>query len=904
MGGTPTTVHPDAAILALFAAGQLRDAQMAQLEEHLADCAVCLAAMEQIPEHPMIRLLRDCANHIVGPSSESGETTLQGKDADPVIEVEERPRLLSRDRDCTQSFSPDEDAAAGRLPRDLTEHRRYRVKSLLSRGGMGLVYLADDLVEGRPVVLKFLREDLLDHPSLVERFRREVVTASRLKHPNIVAPYGSEEFGQWPALVMEYVQGTDLNRLVQQKGPLPNPVGCELIRQAALGLQYSFEQGTVHRDIKPSNLMVTIDGRVKILDFGLAKLQSELATDPGLTFTGALLGSVDYMSPEQADDPRLADIRADIYSLGCTFYYLLSGRPPFQGAPHDVLMAHHSLEAVFLNERRPEVPAELAVLVARMMAKDPAQRFQTPGEVARVLVTYLNEVAGAATSPGPAFRQVEPLGNFTDMAGEIEDDLALVSPAVKSGRKFSSRPWLALAATVSVAAILLAGWINYRIFGGTTKSELVIETEVPNVAVRVTQGRKIITLFQPGRENRVELNPGEYEVGLVPDDPGLRLSRETVALKRGQRIALSVRRVQVKPEGSIAAYLKLIRMSQIPADASQAPQKARPGRGDAWGVGGFAWSQYRSADTRYNLAVSLARHGWLEWAVGPFVAALEAQPDDPDALFNLGIVLSAQGQEKLDEAIGYFREAIRLQPGAADVHTALGLVLADLGEIDEAVSEMRIAIAVKPDDADGWYNLGVLLKNHGQTSAAIDAFGELIRLEPDLADAHDMLGAILADLGLSSGAAAARREATRLQRVADAQNNLGIELADEQKLGDAIAAFRKAIRIQPGLAEAHINLGTALLDQEKVAAAINAFGDAIRLAPGIAAAHLNMGVALKRLDASNAVGAAYIEAARLEHGIDLSRKYWVRSPVETRSAPSRRVPPLRGPRGQESESPE
>jgi serine/threonine protein kinase len=250
---------------------------------------------------------------------------------------------------------------------------------------MGLAYLADDQLEGSRVVVKFLREDLLHHPRLVERFRREATAAARLKHPNIVEARGAEQFGRWPAIVMEYIQGTDLARLVRQKGPVPAFVACALIQQAALGLQYSSEQGMVHRDIKPSNLMVNRDGRVKILDFGLAKMQSELHTDPGLTSTGAFLGTVDFMSPEQADDPRLADIRSDIYSLGCTLHYLLSGGPPFQGTTLEVLDAHQSVVAPLVNELRPEVPAELGVLVARMMAKDPAQRSQTPGEVARAL---------------------------------------------------------------------------------------------------------------------------------------------------------------------------------------------------------------------------------------------------------------------------------------------------------------------------------------------------------------------------------------------------------------------------------------------------------------------------------------------------------------------------------------
>jgi serine/threonine protein kinase len=192
-------------------------------------------------------------------------------------------------------------------------------------------------------------------------------------------------------------------------------VGCELIRQAALGLQHAFERGMVHRDIKPSNLMVGVDGTVKILDFGLARMQSELSVDAGPTSTGAFLGSLDYMAPEQADDPRLADIRADIYSLGCTLYHLLSGAPPFHGTTFEVLEAHRSQTATPLHTRRPEVPAELAAVLARMMAKEPGRRLQTPVAVARALMPFL---AGPAAEGMPARQGDAMIETDLRIAGE------------------------------------------------------------------------------------------------------------------------------------------------------------------------------------------------------------------------------------------------------------------------------------------------------------------------------------------------------------------------------------------------------------------------------------------------------------------------------------------------------
>jgi serine/threonine protein kinase len=167
------------------------------------------------------------------------------------------------------------------------------------------------------------------------------------------------------------------------------------VQQAALGLQHANELGMVHRDIKPSHLMLARQGNraiIKVLDFGLAKVKSGGTVDGGLTHEGQMLGTPDYIAPEQIRDARGADTRADIYSLGCTLYYLLTGGPPFQATSlYEILQAHHSMDALPLNLARPEVPVELAALVARMMAKDPERRFQEPKDVAQALVPFFKK---------------------------------------------------------------------------------------------------------------------------------------------------------------------------------------------------------------------------------------------------------------------------------------------------------------------------------------------------------------------------------------------------------------------------------------------------------------------------------------------------------------------------------
>ena len=264
------------------------------------------------------------------------------------------------------------------LPPELVDHPDYEIVRELGRGGMGVVYLAQNRLMGRPEVLKVVGRHLIERPGVADRFLREIRSAAKLHHANIVTAHSAIRLGESLVLAMEYVDGLDLAKMVKTKGPLPIAHACYFIHHAALGLQHAHERGMVHRDIKPANLIVASEGKkpiVKVLDFGLAKVTSEGQADGGLTREGQMLGTPEYIAPEQIRDAQSADIRADIYSLGCTLYYLLTGGPPFRGEHlWDLYQAHFSMEAQPLNLVRPEVPVELAALVAKMMAKEPGRR--------------------------------------------------------------------------------------------------------------------------------------------------------------------------------------------------------------------------------------------------------------------------------------------------------------------------------------------------------------------------------------------------------------------------------------------------------------------------------------------------------------------------------------------------
>ena len=304
----------------------------------------------------------------------------------------------------------------------------YRLLDPVGQGGMGQVFRAAHLRLGRIVALKMIRPQSLkttEHPDdLIRRFQREARAVAQLLHPNIVILFDYNEINGTHFIAMEFVDGVDLARMVQTQGPLPLPLATNLILQAANGLQHAFEFGMVHRDIKPSNLLVTkpgahagrtnrpgrltngqaksspdtpiptrgnTGGMLKILDMGLVRLNDRIDdhdTLSALTMQGTVIGTPDFIAPEQARDATKVDIRADLYSLGCTFYYLLTGRAPFpSGTSVEKLFKHQNEQPMALETIRPGTPKEIIGIVQRLMAKRPEGRFQTPAELADAITS-------------------------------------------------------------------------------------------------------------------------------------------------------------------------------------------------------------------------------------------------------------------------------------------------------------------------------------------------------------------------------------------------------------------------------------------------------------------------------------------------------------------------------------
>jgi eukaryotic-like serine/threonine-protein kinase len=375
--------HPSPESLAAFVRGTLAPKARAKVERHVADCSRCCDVLRTVPDDSLISLLRmaDADRGDRGGTGQTTEVDLPGT------------------------------AEGIRIPRELADHPRYRIVGLIGAGGMGVVYRAEHRLMQRQVALKVLSRHLSRRIAATERSRNEMKAAARLSHPNIVTAHDADQAGDFQFLVMEFVEGTSLARVVEKHGPLPVAHACNYARQAAQGLQHAFERGMVHRDIKPQNLMLTRPGQVKILDFGLARFKWELdpeggetpvGSSAGVTADGEVLGTPDYIAPEQVSNSRRADVRSDIYSLGCTLYYLLSGRVPYPGGSvAQKLVSHLHVAPKALGELRDDVPPALVEVLSRMMEKDPSRRYQTPAEVAAALAPFAKPGVPPATIVAP-----------------------------------------------------------------------------------------------------------------------------------------------------------------------------------------------------------------------------------------------------------------------------------------------------------------------------------------------------------------------------------------------------------------------------------------------------------------------------------------------------------------------
>jgi serine/threonine protein kinase/HEAT repeat protein len=582
-----------------YSLGWLADADYRAAEAHIASCVDCgaaLAAADRASD-PLLRALHAPAGD--NDRSGEGEYVRAAADVKRLAAVpagdSDQPWPVSNDASPSKfGVTTGPEPAGPALPAELTRVRDYRLLRKLGEGGMGTVYKALHVRLDRVFALKVLPPDRMHDVAAVARFEREMRAAGRFDHPAIVRATDAGELDGMHFLVMEYVEGLDLARLVERTGPLPIPDACELIRQAALGLGHVHQHGMVHRDIKPSNLMLavrrvegsglrdgTVEGSglrvegeptqrfpdpqpstlnpqpcVKILDLGLALLGGTHGTACELTTVGQFMGTLDYMAPEQADDSHDVDPRADIYSLGATLYRLLTGQAPFAGparvSPVKKFKAVLLSPAPDVRELRPDVPPELAALIVRMLAKNPEDRPHTADDVARSLEDFCRGADLAAllaraehhapreTDAGLAGPLPPVSGSGGDShGGHRPDEQPSVQPLASPRRTRLIR-----AAVAAVAVLLLAAAV-FVIRIQTDKGELIIRSADPGVQVLVKRGGEPVDDWQLDQgENRTTVRSGQYEIVLLGNSDGLTIRDGAFTLTRGGEHVVTVERAE------------------------------------------------------------------------------------------------------------------------------------------------------------------------------------------------------------------------------------------------------------------------------------------------------------------------------------------------------------------------
>lgn len=536
------------------------------IEAHLLQCQPCEQTLVELERDPdtLVGYIKSGgpgegtneSNEKLPDASESGGQPAEGNSNAMAEALSQVKRLLPSDEATATPWRPASDQIGP-----------YTLLQPLGHGGMGSVFLAKHQQLGKQVAIKLLPERPFRNDHYAARFQREIRAAGQLHHPAIVSATDAGHDGQTHYLAMEFIDGLDLSQLARATGPLPVADACGLMHQVALGLSHAHAEGIVHRDVKPSNLMLSRGGEVKILDFGLAQVSLWDEVSAQLTTVGQLMGTLDYMAPEQAERADAVDYRADLYSLGATLFRLLCGRPPLAAAPDLSPLARLRLLATAepprLDTLRPDAPPALVEFTASLLARQPTDRPASAAHAAEQLAEFCTGANFPAlisrAETNRAARRGEPDSLVSGLSHamlatatqETKPTMAAATTraaATQNGEDDRRRAWWMLAAFAPMLALLAVAGVMITI--ETQKGLLVIESEDANVELNVLRDGEFYESLKvaPGTTT-TKLYAGNYEVVIAQGSDAFELDQGALVIKRGEsRIARVLHKSPTSPE--------------------------------------------------------------------------------------------------------------------------------------------------------------------------------------------------------------------------------------------------------------------------------------------------------------------------------------------------------------------
>lgn len=753
----------------------------------------------------------------------------------------------------------------------------YRIVSVLGTGAMGEVYRVHDPRLGRDVAMKVLSSDLASERDQ-RRFLQEARSASALTHPNVVTVHEVGEYESIRYVVMELVEGESL-RDVLARGPVPLRRAVQIAHAIAAGLAAAHARGVTHRDLKPENVMISRDGLVKLVDFGLARVDAPAPAEADetaeladrLTKSGTVVGTVGYMSPEQlSNDP--SDARGDQFALGVVLYEMLTGKSPFRRK-----LSVETMYAILRENPPPlsDVPPELAAIVSRCLAKDPGQRYAFTTDLVDSLESVLQSTTASGSTPW------RPSVRLTPRAAGSLAALILLLIVVGAGHRFLSSAQSGSERTGEARQLAI---LPFTQLGGGEDAALWADglTQVVGARLGSSRGLQVITPFDAPAGNRVsdagkiarELGANLLLRGTIHRDPvRTRIAYTLLDPWSGRQVAAAVVtglnddifRLQDELSESIAANLQV----PAPAPSQTDPKLASAAAQDRYLEALGLLQRYddlpsvtraialledlcrRSPHSALLHAAAgrahLARYGLTfesssaEAAEKHATLAAKLDPVLPDVRMVLGELALRQG--KTGEAVTEFRRFVEQQPDSADAALALASALAADGQYAGAEQQYLRAIALRPRYWAGYNRVGQFYARNGDLEQAIASFRKAAELTPDNARVQANLGAVLVQADQLDEALSILEKAVATMPTSEVWSNLGTARYLLGNFDDAAGAFERATQLTPADPLLWANLGDALRwSSSRRGDAASAFRSAIT--HGEAALHLNPNDAL------------------------------------------------------------